>query len=46
MTIVNPGEIAANIMMKAVDGVKVETFHLGKCWWHLVNSITLCYVKQ
>ena len=31
MSIVNPSEIAANITLKGVDGVKVETFNLGKC---------------
>ena len=36
MTIVNPNEIAANITLKAVDGVKVETLfwaNVGGIWW-------------
>ena len=35
MTIVNPSEIAANIMLKGVDGVKVGTFiwaNVGSIW--------------
>ena len=35
MKIVNPSEIVANTMLKAVDGVKVETFiwaNMGGIW--------------
>ena len=35
MTIVNPSEIVANITLKTVDGVKVETFiwvNMGGIW--------------
>ena len=44
MAIINLSESAASIILKAVDGVKVETFIWGKHMWHLVNSITVCYV--